>query len=231
MKTHFEQLLAIEPKIISGKILDLGSGRGDFLIEVTQKKADARGLEYNPIYIEESRRKAKERGVAVEVVQGVAENMPFENCFFDFINICEVIEHVEEPEKLLAEVRRLLKPGGLAYLSVPNRFGFYDQHFHLILIGWLPRRWANFLIGVLGQHKDYSGVNGRQKITEMHYFTFGQISRLVKKFGFQIYDIRQVKINKKFGRLNLIIFFPYFFLRSFYLDSFHLLLTKIDKDE
>lgn len=196
------------------------------MIEAKGRGADVSGLEFNSGYIKETLAKARAKGLFLEIRQGAAENIPYPDNYFDFVNICEVLEHVEDPQKLLSEVHRVLKPRGRAYLSVPNRFGFYDQHFHLTLIGWLPRRWANFLIGVLGRHKDYSGANGRQNILDMHYFAFSQISRLVKRSGFEMFDIRQLKINKRFGRLGIIILFPYLFLRSVCLDSFHFLLIK-----
>lgn len=38
---------------------------------------------------------------------------------FDMLTMCEVLEHVEKPAEILASLRRLLKPGGRAYLSIP----------------------------------------------------------------------------------------------------------------
>lgn len=38
---------------------------------------------------------------------------------YDFLVMCEVLEHVEEPEKILRSLRRILKKGGMAYLSIP----------------------------------------------------------------------------------------------------------------
>ena len=38
---------------------------------------------------------------------------------YDFLVMCEVLEHVEEPEKILRSLRRILKKDGMAYLSIP----------------------------------------------------------------------------------------------------------------
>ena len=88
----------------SQKILDLGSGDGNFLIAAAKQGSQAVGLELNDEYIIRSKKLAEQESVDIEVVQGVAEKMPFENNSFDFINISEVIEHVQSPEDLLKEV-------------------------------------------------------------------------------------------------------------------------------
>lgn len=47
-------------------------------------------------------------------------SLPYENISFDFVICCEVLEHVTDPKQGLKELNRILKPNGLAVLSVPN---------------------------------------------------------------------------------------------------------------
>lgn len=226
MSSHFENLTFYLPDILSKKMLDVGSGRGSFLLEVKRRGGEVYGLEYNSDYVAESRSRALSESLDIDVRQGIAECLPFVDEEFAFVNICEVIEHVENPVKLLTEVWRVLKPGGQVYLSAPNRFGLRDQHFGLYFINWLPRAWANFVIGWFGRHKDYSGASGRQNLAEMHYYTFNKINILLKEIGFSVEDMRLKKIQKKFGRLSSLVRLPYYFLRTVFFDSFHLLITK-----
>ena len=50
---------------------------------------------------------------------------------------------LEYPVRACEEIYRVLKPGGYGYISFHNRFGFYDYHYHLHFINWLPRSVAN----------------------------------------------------------------------------------------
>lgn len=228
MKTHFDHLLDVIPDLRNRNILDLGSGRGSFLIQCAKNGASAEGLELNKEYIEKSLFKAKEEGVSIKVLQGVGESLPFVDGLFDFVNLCEVIEHVNSPTKVMKEVFRVLKSGGMVYISVPNRFGVKDQHFNLYFVNWLPRSISDLFISVFGKHKVYNNSAGLQRLSEMHYYTYPQAKIFFESTGFIVHDIREIKINKKFK--NKIIKFPitcfYRFLRFFYFDSFHFLLKK-----
>lgn len=228
MPTHLDHLLRYVPDLLTRRILDLGSGRGAFLVDVASRGGRAVGVEKSLEYIRLTQERAQAAGVAVEVMPGVAEAIPQPDASFGFANVCEVIEHVEQPQRLLAELYRVLEPGGLAYLSVPNRFSMRDQHFHLYLVNWLPRAWCNAFISLFGKHKDYGGEAGRQNLRDMHYYTFGKIVATVRRYGFEVADMRTTKINRRFTNpiLRAAAQLTYRGLRPWYFDSFHLLLTK-----
>jgi ubiquinone/menaquinone biosynthesis C-methylase UbiE len=227
MKTHFEHLLDVVPDLKERKILDLGSGRGAFIVECAKNKVSAEGLELNKDYIELSLKRAKEAGVSISVKEGVGERLPFPDSSFDFVNMCEVIEHVNSPKEVLREVYRVLKPGGKVYVSVPNRYGMKDQHFGLYFVNWLPRSMSDSFISFFGRHKDYNGQTGFQRLKEMHYFTYANAAGLFIQEGFIVYDIREIKIKRRFdGLTKSTIMIVYSILKYFYFDSFHFLLEK-----
>ncbi len=212
------------PNLALLRILDVGSGRGKFLVAATKAGAKAEGVEPYDKYIEMSRERGAKEGVSIRVQKGDAEHLPFDNETFDFVNLSEVIEHVESPERSLSELKRVLKPGGFAYVSVPNRFGFLDQHFHLPFLNWMPRSWAERFIGMFGKHKDYSLRNGRQRISEMYYDTFGGAKAFFEKNGFVVEDIRRARRLRNAGLYFLLPL--YVILRTFYWDAFHFLIKK-----
>ena len=58
-----------------------------------------------------------------------SEFLPFESDCFDGVICTEVLEHLKEPQRCLSEIRRVLKPGGTVYLSVPQNWGLhYEPH-------------------------------------------------------------------------------------------------------
>ena len=228
-KTHVDHLLEHVPDLTGLSILDIGSGRGNFLIDVASRGGQATGLEINDAYIKETLDKAAQKGLQLKVVKGAAENLPFNDSSFDFVNFALVIEHVDDPLKAIAEMSRVMKIGGQAYMGVPNRFGFWDPHFHLYFVNWLPRAWCNYFITLFGKHKDYNSPAGRQNLKDMHYFTLGKIKKILADNGFETTDIRGKKIKKIFknGLISfpaLLFYKPY---RFFFFDSFHLLLRKV----
>lgn len=226
--THWEHLAAQIKGLASLEILDLGSGQGAFLIDAATRGASVTGLETNPAYIKQSYEAAAKAGVHITVVEGRGEALPFPDGSFDFVNLSEVIEHVDDPLLLLREVYRVLRPGGRAYLSAPNRFGIKDPHFHLYFVNWLPRRFANLFISLFGTHKNYEDESaGRQSLVNMHYYTYSAIRSLVRSEGFTVVDIRAHRISRAFGKLLGFLIIPvYLAARTLYFDSFHLLLTK-----
>ena len=69
--------------------------------------------------------------------------LPFADSSFDVVLSNHVIEHVGERTAQLAhlrEIRRIMAPGGVSYLAVPNRWMLIEPHYRLIFLSWFPRR-------------------------------------------------------------------------------------------
>ena len=89
---HFKQLLLHIPDLKERKLLDLGSGRGFFLIMAAQEGADIVGVEPYEQYREITRERAASLGLSLKVVEGTAEAIPFEKESFGFVNAGQVFE-------------------------------------------------------------------------------------------------------------------------------------------
>lgn len=71
-------------------------------------------------------------------------DLPFEKDNFDVVITNHVIEHVGQRDaqiQHLKEIRRVLKPNGVGYLAVPNRWMITEPHYKLKFLSWLPRSW------------------------------------------------------------------------------------------
>lgn len=225
--THFERLSEHVTDLKERKILDIGSGRGGFLLDAALHHAEVHGIELNSENVTLSKKRLMENQFNIEVIQGTAEELPYRNESFGFVNLAEVIEHVDDPLLVLKEVHRVLKPGGMVYISVPTRYSFKDPHFKLYFVNWLPRRFSDWYIGLFNKHKSYSLKSGRQRLSEMHYFTLKVFRDLAEPCGFFVVDIRSQKIKRLlFSWLLLPV---YFLMRHFYFDTYHLLLVKKKK--
>lgn len=70
--------------------------------------------------------------------------LPFANGSFDVVLTNHVIEHVGDTQAQrahLAELHRVLRPDGVGYLAVPNRWMLIEPHYGLAFLSWLPRPW------------------------------------------------------------------------------------------
>jgi SAM-dependent methyltransferase len=107
---------------LSGYILDDGCGLGTYLEAFSPFTPHRFGLEV------ELDRAVKALPTAQGIVQAVGEAVPFPNNTFDFILSNEVIEHVDNDRQTLAEMVRILKPGGRIIIFCPNRWYPVEQH-------------------------------------------------------------------------------------------------------
>jgi len=99
----------------TSRLLDIGCGRGEFLKAAEKNGWKAIGSEFSQEAIELCKRDN------LEVVSGKLSEVNFPENHFDVICMQEVIEHIDEkPEEIFNEISRILRPGGVLYLTTPN---------------------------------------------------------------------------------------------------------------
>ena len=103
------------------RVLDVGCGSGYLLGEVSRHTADLSGVDIAESRIGKAKSRLAALGATADLRQGTAETLPFDDASFDVVFCSEVLEHLPEPGAGLAEIRRVLKPGGRTILSVPYR--------------------------------------------------------------------------------------------------------------
>lgn len=121
-------------KMVSAKnpqsVLDIATGTGDLAILMAQTGAnEIIGLDLSEGMLEVGRKKIAEKNLSgkIQMVQGDSENLPFEDNRFDAITVAFGVRNFETLEKGLAEILRVLKPGGIFVIletSVPVKFPF-----------------------------------------------------------------------------------------------------------
>lgn len=105
------------------QVADLGCGSGMILCDVLALKPrwQGHGLDISAAAVNYARRLAEHKGILAraEFRVGDVERLPFANRALDLVIISEVIEHMPEPEAVLREIARTLRPGGQLLLTMP----------------------------------------------------------------------------------------------------------------
>ena len=133
---YTEQILPMAAAHLEGAVdvLDIGTGEGQVarLVEATAASGDRRVIGLDPSWAQLT--VAQERGGGPSYVRGLATGLPFPDARFDAVVACLVFEHIDDADTAIAEVARVLRPGGRflfflnhPLLQVPGS-GWIDDH-------------------------------------------------------------------------------------------------------
>jgi 2-polyprenyl-3-methyl-5-hydroxy-6-metoxy-1,4-benzoquinol methylase len=160
-----------------GSLLDIGCGRGDFLLACRDKGWEAVGVEQADAPIMELR-----RALGLEVV-ATTDIASLPAATFDAVTMWHVFEHMVDPRAMLRQVSRLLKPGGVFVAEVPN-FGSWQarlgprQWFHLDV----PRHLVHFERATLERMLEAEGFACERWSTfSVEYDAYGMMQTLLNR--------------------------------------------------
>lgn len=134
-------------------VLDVGSGQGEYSFELGKKVKSVVGVEpYDSAY-----------EIAVQSVYPRLKvkffNVPVEDLKidkkFDLIISLTVIEHMSNAQKSFEQIFKLLKKGGVIYLTAPNKLWPMESHYKLLFLSWLSLPLANLYVRLAGKANSY----------------------------------------------------------------------------
>ena len=96
-------------------MLEIGFGGGDFICQLNAEGFDVQGFDVSRTGVE----KLKAKGIGATYAESLME-AAFPPNSFDMVVMWEVFEHIPDPSRFAKEVLRIVKPGGLWFLQVPN---------------------------------------------------------------------------------------------------------------
>lgn len=163
LQTNLEFLAQTDLLKPEDRILEVGCGTGAIVAELTRRGHDIIGTDISREAIEHGRRKHGN----VHLEARPAEDLGFGDESFDVVLSFDLFEHIEEIDRHVAEVRRLLRPGGYYLFQTPNKYS--NAPFETLRAKSL--RW-------------------RQWHPSLH--SPGQLRRRLRRHGF---DVRFVKMN------------------------------------
>ncbi len=163
-----------------GLLLDIGSGTGDFLVYAKSKNWNVQGVEPG----EKARQLSEKKGIIVnEFLQDVEEMQ------FDVITLWHVLEHVEDYDAYILEIKKRLKPGGTLIVAVPNFKSNDALHY--------KEHWAAFDVP---RHLWHFSKNSIERIFTPHHFKLIQ----TKPMWFDAFYVSLLSEKYKTGKANWI---------------------------
>jgi SAM-dependent methyltransferase len=165
------------------RLLDLGAGAGIVpQMNFRGMAAEVCGVDPDP--------RVTENPYLDSAKVGTGEAIPYESDYFDVVVADNVVEHLTAPEAVLAEIRRVLKPGGRFLFKTPN------AHHYMPLIARLTPT---------GFHRFYNRLRGRKSVdtfpTQYRANSASVVRRLAGDTGFAVEIIRRIEGRPEYLRL------------------------------
>jgi 2-polyprenyl-6-hydroxyphenyl methylase/3-demethylubiquinone-9 3-methyltransferase len=101
--------------------LDVGCGGGLLAEEFAQLGCQVTGIDPSKPSLETARAHAAASGLSIDYCTGVGESLPFPDQSFEIVYCCDVLEHVTDLDRVIAEIARMLTPGGVFFFDTINR--------------------------------------------------------------------------------------------------------------
>ena len=151
------------------KILDIGCGDGIIKKFCSSANSIWHGVDFNPNAV----RQAEAAGYTVHQLDLEATGLPFSNETFDVVVMCHCLEHLLSPDRVLLEVDRVCRPGGLLIIGIPIKL--------------LPLRWL-----VTMSYRYRVATRGRKPGETSQFFTLRQLRTFLHNTlpAYSVEDVR-----------------------------------------
>lgn len=123
-------------RIAQCRLLNVGSSSGAMDDAFANEFSEVVGVDIDARAVEFARANFARRNLRFELADGL--DLPVEDASFDVAVCAQVYEHVPDQPRLLGEIYRVLKPGGICYFAATNRFILVEPHYRLWFLSWLP---------------------------------------------------------------------------------------------
>jgi len=179
---------------VKGKVLEIGVGLGTDLKQFARAGCDCHGIDITQKHLSLTRRNFMLEGIPVTLSLCDAEKICYPDKTFDCIYSFGVIHHIPNVESVLEEVYRILKPGGILWVSVYHKYSIHT--FSLLMRSIINGNlWRLGLSGVLSTIE--LGADGRDIKPYVKLYSLPMLKSLIQGNKFQIerMGVRQVNFE------------------------------------
>lgn len=153
----------------SMEVLDIGSSTGFVTRELSKYFYKITGIDIDKKAIKYAKKNNNANNVKY-VIQD-CHKLKFKNNSFDIVICSHIYEHVFNPQKMMDEIYRVLKKGGVCYFAAGNKLRLIEGHYSVPLLSIMPKCLSDFIV------KKFF----KQEYFENHLFCW-QLKKLVRKF-------------------------------------------------
>ena len=187
-----KQLLAIAKDCLAeqlktAKVLDVGCAGGTITALFATEATQVIGIDPDKTAIEFARRHYRRKNLRFEVADAL--KLPWGDERFDLVICNQVYEFVPSDEKLMREIHRVLKPGGVCLFGAANRWVLIEPQYRLPLLSWFPPKAAQVVLALIRPGTKYVG----------RYRGYFSLRQLIKKFEIIDYTPRILADPPRFG--------------------------------
>jgi ubiquinone/menaquinone biosynthesis C-methylase UbiE len=172
------------------EVADIGCGAGTQSLVWAGCGHSVHALDINEPLLQLGRKRAAAGGYAIDFRVGSATDLPWADQSIDVCIALELIEHVGDWQSCVQEFVRILRPGGVLFMTTTNRLCPIQEEFNLPLYSWYP--------GLLKRRCERIAVTTRPalanyaKYPAVNWFTFYQLQRYLSALGFESLDRFQI---------------------------------------
>ena len=182
------RLLAAQPQGLSGTldVADIGCATGMQSMLWAKLGHHPHGIDINAPLVEIARKRAAQAAMSIPFEVASATELPYPDASMDVVLLPELLEHVADWKRCLGEAIRILKPGGLLYLSTTNCLCPVQEEFNLPCYSWYP--------GFLKRRYERLAVTTRPEIANycrypaVNWFSYYSLAAHLSQCGFKSLD-------------------------------------------
>lgn len=197
-KATFDRFVIVRDKVIkifsklglktkaSLDVADIGCGAGTQSLLWAEMGHRVSGIDINQPLVDLARKRAAEAGLPIRFEVGTATELPLDTDSVDVCLLPELLEHVVDWQTCLKEACRVLRPGGVLYLSTTNVLCPKQEEFNLPFYSWYP--------GFLKKKYEQLAVTSRPELANsarypaVNWFSYYQLASFLEKFNIKSYD-------------------------------------------
>jgi SAM-dependent methyltransferase len=167
------------------KVLDVGSGNGNVSFPLACLGYDVLAVDISDDLVERNSKKNTFQNLTFKTWDLNTENMPLEEKF-DAILLLDILEHLENPDTLLSNLKKLCNNGSLLIISIPNGYGFSE-----IVSSFVRGIEKRTKIQFVNKFKTMTGrfsVQSDNYTPHLQHFSFGKFVSSVEMLGFRLVE-------------------------------------------